>query len=102
MVGKAKQMVHPDLPCDVWFDGSEKAARAQESKKGEIYCDGHLAKEVVVVMSCLTCPEHHQAALGSSELQSCWMCSSSEDTEVPTRRLEHFITRNLDMSKQPG
>ncbi|KAM6240390.1 LOW QUALITY PROTEIN: tripartite motif-containing protein 16 [Spheniscus humboldti] len=67
------------------LDGSEKAASAQESKKNEIYCDCCLAKEVAVVTSCLACPEHRQAALGSSELRSCWTCSPSKDSELPTR-----------------
>lgn len=47
--------------CRLVLNGSEKAVRAQESEKDEIYCDGCLAKEkVVVVASCLACPEHHQ------------------------------------------
>lgn len=48
--------------CRLVLNGSEKAARAQESEKDEIYCDGYLAEEkvVVVVASCLACPEHRQ------------------------------------------
>lgn len=50
--------------CRLVLNSSENAARAQESKKDEIYCDCCSAEEeVAVVTSCLACPEHRQALM---------------------------------------
>ncbi|KAM6050250.1 LOW QUALITY PROTEIN: tripartite motif-containing protein 16 [Theristicus caerulescens] len=76
--------------CRLVLNRSEKAASAQESKKDEIYCGCCLAKEVAVATSCLARLEHRQAAPGSSKLRSRWMCSPSEDTELPTRGMNFF------------